>query len=50
MKKRVFFCVLILVVGLNLTSCTPQPLLHNPAVQDTGGEEGGTTDNPNGKG
>jgi hypothetical protein len=48
MKKTVFFCALLLVLGLNLTSCTPQPLLQNGTEQATGGEEEGSTDDPNG--
>jgi hypothetical protein len=39
MKKIVFFCALMLVLGLNLTSCTPQPLTQNGNYQATGGEE-----------
>lgn len=46
MKKTVFFCAMVLLLGINLGSCTPQPLLEQTDVQTDTGENTTGTSNP----
>ena len=44
MKKVLFACAIVLIC-MNLTSCTRVPVSENPELS-TGGEDGGESDNP----
>jgi len=43
--KKVLFAIAIILISLNVSSCTPTPISENPELS-TGGEGGTDTENP----
>jgi len=43
--KKVLFAIAIILISLNVSSCTPTPISENTELS-TGGEEGNASENP----